>query len=68
LRKDGGEALTIASNRPLREARELWTQYCERRYLAELLEAQGNNVSAAAKAAGVDRPHFYRLLWRHGLR
>jgi DNA-binding NtrC family response regulator len=67
-RTDEGAPLTIASNRPLREARELWTEYCERRYLVELLQAHGNNVTAAAKAAGVDRPHFYRLLWRHGLR
>lgn len=64
----GDPGVTIASNRPLREARELWTEYCERRYLVELLAAHGNNVTAAAKAAGVDRPHFYRLLWRHGLR
>ena len=67
-RRDDGAPLTIASNRPLREAREIWTDHCERRYLVELLRAQGNNVTAAAKAAGVDRPHFYRLLWRHGLR
>jgi len=25
-------------------------------------------VSAAARAAGVDRIYFYRLLWKHGLR
>jgi DNA-binding NtrC family response regulator len=27
-----------------------------------------NRVSAAARAAGVDRIYFYRLLWKHGLR
>jgi transcriptional regulator of acetoin/glycerol metabolism len=26
------------------------------------------NVAAAARAAGVNRVHFYRLLWKHGLR
>jgi transcriptional regulator of acetoin/glycerol metabolism len=46
----------------------VWTRYCERRYLTEILRAAENNVTAAARAAGVDRIHFYRLLWRHGLR
>ncbi len=58
----------ISANLPLREARELWTRYCEHRYLTEVLRAADNNVTAAARAAGVDRIHFYRLLWRHGLR
>ena len=30
--------------------------------------AAGGNVSAAARAAGIDRIHMYRLLWRTGLR
>jgi two-component system response regulator GlrR len=40
----------------------------ERRYLEELLRLHENRVSAAARAAGVDRIYFYRLLWKHGLR
>jgi two-component system, NtrC family, response regulator GlrR len=40
----------------------------ERRYLEELLRQHENRVSAAARAAGVDRIYFYRLLWKHGLR
>ena len=56
------------SSRPLREAREEWTNNFERRYLEELLAAHDNRVSAAARAAGVDRIYFYRLLWKHGLR
>jgi two-component system, NtrC family, response regulator GlrR len=63
-----GESVPIAADRPLREARELWTRHCERRYVAELLRDNRDNVTAAARAAGVDRVHFYRLLWRHGLR
>ena len=39
-----------------------------RRYLEELLRQHENRVSAAARAAGVDRIYFYRLLWKHGLR
>jgi transcriptional regulator of acetoin/glycerol metabolism len=40
----------------------------EKRYLEELLRANQNRVSVAARAAGVDRIYFYRLLWKHGLR
>jgi transcriptional regulator with PAS, ATPase and Fis domain len=61
-------AAVFDSTRPLREARESWTRTFERRYLQEVLDRAGGNVSAAARAAGVDRIHFYRLLWRHGIR
>ena len=40
----------------------------ERRYLTELLKQHDDNVTLAARAAAVDRIHFYRLLWKHGLR
>ncbi|HTA21336.1 MAG TPA: sigma 54-interacting transcriptional regulator, partial [Polyangia bacterium] len=53
---------------PLREAREGWVSAFEKRYLEELLRVHENRVSAAARAAGVDRIYFYRLLWKHGLR
>ena len=55
-------------SKPLKEARETWTRVFERRYLEEVLRRNENNVTAAARAAGVDRIYFYRLLWRHGLR
>ena len=58
----------ISIDRPLREAREHWVSTFERRYLEELLRAHDNRVSVAARAAGVDRIYFYRLLWKHGLR
>jgi DNA-binding NtrC family response regulator len=53
---------------PLREAREGWVSTFEKRYLEELLRVHENRVSSAARAAGVDRIYFYRLLWKHGLR
>jgi DNA-binding NtrC family response regulator len=52
----------------LREAREGWVSTFEKRYLEQLLRVHENRVSAAARAAGVDRIYFYRLLWKHGLR
>jgi transcriptional regulator with PAS, ATPase and Fis domain len=53
---------------PLREVRERWLRHVERRYLEQLLVVHRNNVSAAARAAGIDRVHFHRLLTRAGLR
>ncbi len=53
---------------PLRAVRERWLRHVERRYLEQLLAAHGNNVSAAARVAGVDRVHLHRLLSRAGLR
>ena len=53
---------------PLRVARERWTYRFEHAYLEAVLKLQGNNVAAAARAAGVDRIYFYRLLWKHGLK
>jgi two-component system response regulator HydG len=55
-------------SQPLRVARETCVARFERRYLEALLARHNNNVSGAARAAGVDRIHFYRLLWKHGLR
>jgi two-component system, NtrC family, response regulator GlrR len=53
---------------PLRPARERWVRAFERRYLEALLRQHGENVTTAARAAGVGRVQMYRLLWRHGLR
>jgi DNA-binding NtrC family response regulator len=53
---------------PLRLARDRCLRRFERAYLVEMLRVCDDNVSEAARRAGVDRPSFYRLLWRHGLR
>jgi len=62
------DAPAIDVGEPLRAARERWARAFERRYLEQMLVVHGNNVSAAARAAGVDRVHLHRLLSRHGLR
>jgi len=51
----------------LATARDAFVRARERAWLASLLAAHAGNVTAAARAAGVARSHFYRLLWRHGL-
>jgi transcriptional regulator of acetoin/glycerol metabolism len=48
----------------LRDMRE----QSEKDALVELLQRHGGNVSAAARAADVDRRHLHRLLKKHGLR
>ncbi len=58
----------IDVSQPLRTVREVWSRHIERRYLEQLLLVHNNNVSAAARAAGVDRVHLHRLLLRTGLR
>jgi transcriptional regulator with GAF, ATPase, and Fis domain len=40
----------------------------ERGYLTSLLEASGNNMSKAARMAGMDRMYLHRLVQKHGLR
>ncbi|MET0386036.1 MAG: sigma-54 dependent transcriptional regulator [Polyangiales bacterium] len=58
----------LALDQPLKVAREAWNSVFEVRYLRALLERYHDNVTAAARAAGVNRVHLYRLLWKHGLR
>jgi two-component system, NtrC family, response regulator GlrR len=62
------DAPLVDASLPLREARLRWTASFERSYLQQLLERHQGNVSAAARAAGIDRMYFYRLLWRHELK
>jgi two-component system, NtrC family, response regulator GlrR len=57
-----------ATHEPLKLARERWTRVFEHAYLTDLLARHAGNVTAAARAAGIDRIHLYRLLWRNGLR
>jgi DNA-binding NtrC family response regulator len=68
VRDEIDDELAIDATEPLRVVRERWVRHLERRYLQQLLVAHGNNVTAAARAAGVDRVHLHRLLGRAGLR
>jgi len=62
------ESPAIDTSLPIRRAREQWVHYFERCYLADLLAETGQNVTAAARRAGIDRVHMHRLLSRAGLR
>ncbi|HKZ04777.1 MAG TPA: sigma-54 dependent transcriptional regulator [Methylomirabilota bacterium] len=58
-------AATPVAELTLREAKERWMQVLERSYLEGLLSRHDDNISAAARAAGIDRKTFHRLLMRH---
>jgi DNA-binding NtrC family response regulator len=52
---------------PFRIAKQRLVDGFERRYMTALFEAHGGNVSAAARAAGVDRMSIYKAMSRLGL-
>jgi transcriptional regulator of acetoin/glycerol metabolism len=58
----------IDTDQKLAAVREACVRYVERRYIIELLDKHGGNVSAAARASGTDRAHFYRIMAACGLR
>ncbi|MFH1130180.1 MAG: sigma-54 dependent transcriptional regulator [Pseudomonadota bacterium] len=63
---DGGAVDEDLTELPFSEAKTIAVQRFERVYLAKLMQLH-RTVSAAAKAAGVDRSNFRRLLRRHEL-
>ena len=52
----------------LKEAKDQWIQVLEVSYLRDLLARHDGNVSSAAKAAGIDRKTFHRLINKYDLR
>jgi DNA-binding NtrC family response regulator len=52
----------------LKAAKEQWLQVLEVSYLRDLLARHDGNVSSAAKAAGIDRKTFHRLINKYDLR
>jgi two-component system response regulator GlrR len=63
----GAGAVAVDASTPLRAARDEANRRFERAYLEDLLRRH-DSLTAAARAAGLDRSHLYRLLWKHGLR
>jgi transcriptional regulator with GAF, ATPase, and Fis domain len=51
-----------------RATREHWEADFERRYVTWLLHQHDGNISAAARAADMDRKHLHKLAKKHGLR
>jgi transcriptional regulator with AAA-type ATPase domain len=53
---------------PFRIAKDAAVDAFERAYLTTLLETASNNLSKAARMAGMDRMYLHRLAQKHGLR
>jgi DNA-binding NtrC family response regulator len=53
---------------PFRIAKDAAVDAFEISYLSALLAAAGNNMSKAARMAGMDRMYLHRLVQKHGLR
>ncbi len=53
---------------PLKDAKARWMEVLEAAYLRDLLDRHDGNVSAAAKAAGIDRKTFHRLANKYKIR
>ncbi len=52
---------------PFKLAKQDLVEEFERRYIRALLEEHGGNISAAARAAGIDRMSIHKILHRLGL-
>ena len=63
-----GPTLPPTAGLSLAEARERWLATLESAYLNDLLNQHGGNISAAAKAAGIDRKTFHRLINKYQIR
>ena len=50
-----------------KDAKELLLASFEREYVVELLHKHGMNISAAAREAGLDRRHIYRLIRKYDI-
>ena len=57
----------VDSFEPFHEIRARWLDHLEREYVKKLLVVHRGNVSAAGKAAGLDRTYIYRLMRKHDL-
>ncbi|MBT3218422.1 MAG: sigma-54-dependent Fis family transcriptional regulator [Proteobacteria bacterium] len=74
LRRDHPTTTSSSSNAPdlhldlpYMEARRIWLNEFQVRYIEALLEAHNGNVSATARAAGMDRRSIQRIMTRNGL-
>jgi len=55
------------SNTSLREARRIWLEKFERKYLTDLIAKFNGNISKVARTAGVNRMTIYRLMKQYDI-
>jgi len=63
----GNFAEVVDASLPFKDAKERWNDQFEKRYVALVFAAHGNNVTRAAEQAGLSRRHFRELLYKHAL-
>jgi two-component system, NtrC family, response regulator AtoC len=63
-----GSHLAGTTGLALKDAKDRWMAVLEASYLRQILDRHAGNISAAAKAAGIDRKTFHRLVNKHRIR
>ncbi len=58
---------TFDPEKSYRQTKADWEQAFEKRYVSWLLDAHRGNISAAARAADMDRKYLHKLAKKHGL-
>jgi DNA-binding NtrC family response regulator len=66
-KKEGSGFGEVDIDVPFKVAKQQLVDEFDRRYLEALLEAHDNNISAAARAAGIERMSIYKMIRRLGL-
>jgi DNA-binding NtrC family response regulator len=59
--------ISVTADIPYHEAKDAYVSRFEREYLTDLLRRSGDNLSQAARIAGLERKYLYRVLERAGL-
>ncbi|HEY3451832.1 MAG TPA: sigma 54-interacting transcriptional regulator [Myxococcales bacterium] len=67
-RSESASSGAIDIKTPFKDAKNALTESFERRYLAQMLEATGGNISEAARRADIDRVYLLKLMGRYGMR
>ena len=57
-----------SADMPFKQAKDRLIEAFEKRYLVDLIDRHGGNVSKAARAADMDRKSISRLLRKHGIK
>jgi DNA-binding NtrC family response regulator len=61
------EAVVVRADRPYHEAKDELLGRFDRAYCTDLLKRANNNISQAARLAGLERKYLYKVLERAGL-
>lgn len=58
---------TFHADRPFKDAKNELIDDFERKYVKDLLERNGNNISQSARAAGIERAYLQRLMKKYDI-